>query len=169
MSSVAYCDNTGEVLAQQVRPRSAGCNDTADNIGIFQRAVEQIPGPNRTQLLFRRGRVLCGLLAWIASAGGRRHPSYTWTYSAGWTFIAREMDAVRPVDALERDSGRTLWEPAVQSDGTIREKAFMVEATSLLGDLSTWPPGTGSSYAANPCIPATPSTPAPTNSNTGCA
>jgi Transposase DDE domain group 1 len=53
----------------------------------------------------------------------------------------REMDAVPAVDALERRTGRPLWEAALQADGTVREHAFVVEVTGLLGDLSAWPPG----------------------------
>jgi len=83
----------------------------------------------------------CGLLKWIASAGGRVHPSYRWEYSTGWSFTGREMDAVLAVDALEDRTGRVLWEPALEADGTVRERAFVVEVTGLLGDLSTWPGG----------------------------
>jgi Transposase DDE domain group 1 len=140
---LVYCDNTGELLAQQLRPGDAGCNETEDNIEIFRQAVEQVPGPHRRKILFRTDGAgfSCGLLKWIASAGGRKHPSFTWEYSTGWTFTQREMDAVLAVDALEKQTGRSLWEPALEADGTIREKAFVVEITGLLGDLATWPPG----------------------------
>ena len=140
---LVYCDNTGELLAQELRPGDAGCNDTADNIEIFRRAVEQVPGPHRRKVLFRTDGAgfSCGLLKWIASAGGRVHPSYRWEYSTGWSFTGREMDAVLAVDALEDRTGRVLWEPALEADGTVRERAFVVEVTGLLGDLSTWPGG----------------------------
>ncbi len=51
------------------------------------------------------------------------------------------MDAVLGVDALEQRTSRTLWEAALQADGTVREKAFGVEVTGLLGDLPSWPKG----------------------------
>lgn len=140
---LVYCDNTGEMLAQELRPGDAGCNDTEDNIDIFRQAVEQVPGPHRRKILFRTDGAgfSCGLLKWIASAGGRVHPSFTWEYSTGWTFTGREMEAVLAVDALEQRTGRPLWEAALQADGTVREHAFVVEVTGLLGDLSAWPPG----------------------------
>jgi hypothetical protein len=124
-------------------PGDAGCNDTEDNIEIFRQAVEQLPGPRRRKILFRTDGAgfSCGLLKWIASAGGRVHPSFTWEYSTGWAFTQREMDAVLAVDALEERTGRTRWEAALQADGAVREKAFVIEVTGLLGDLSTWPPG----------------------------
>lgn len=138
-----YCDNSGEMLAQELRPGDAGCTDTADNIDIFRQAVEQLPGPHRRKILFRTDGAgfSHGLLEWIASAGGRRHPSFTWEYSTGWTFTQREMDAVLAVDALEKRTGRAVWQAALQADGTVREKAFAVEVTGLLGDLQTWPKG----------------------------
>lgn len=140
---LVYCDNTGEMLAQRLRAGDAGCNDTADNIDIFARAVAQLPGPRRRKILFRTDGAgfSCGLLEWIASAGGRTHPSFTWEYSTGWAFTQREMDAVLAVDKLQKQTGRTLWEPAVNGDGSVREKAFVVEITGLLGDLGSWPHG----------------------------
>jgi hypothetical protein len=140
---LAFCDNTGEMLAQDLRPGDAGANDTDDNIAIFEQAVAQLPGSYRRKILFRTDGAgfSCGLLKWIAAAGGRTHPSFTWEYSTGWTFTQREMDAVTAVDAMERNTGRTLWEPAIEADGTLREKASVVEITGLLGELSTWPDG----------------------------
>ncbi|MFF0094558.1 hypothetical protein ACFYSF_32010 [Streptomyces canus] len=36
---LVYCDSTGELLAQMLRPGDAGCNDTEANIEIFRQAV----------------------------------------------------------------------------------------------------------------------------------
>lgn len=140
---LVYCDNTGEMLAQQLRPGDAGCNDTADNIAVFAQAVEQLPAAHRRKILFRidGAGFSTGLLQWIATAGGRTHPSFTWHYSTGWTFTGREMDAVLALDALAKKTGRTLWEPALEADGSVREKAYVAEITGLLGDLATWPTG----------------------------
>lgn len=140
---LAYCDNTGELLAQQLRPGDAGCNDTEDNIEIFRQAVEQLPAAHRRKILFRvdGAGFSTGLLAWIAAAGGRTHPSFTWEYSVGWTFTGREMEAVFALDALQEQTGRAVWEAVLEPDGQVREKAFVAEVTGLLGDLATWPKG----------------------------
>jgi hypothetical protein len=140
---LAFCDNTGEMLAQQLRPGDAGANDTQDNIAIFEAAVAQLPGPYRREILFRTDGAgfSCGLLAWIAAAGGRVHPSFTWEYSTGWTFTDREMKAVLALDDLEKKSGRPVWQAALDADGNPREDAQVAEITGLLGDLSTWPAG----------------------------
>jgi hypothetical protein len=139
---IAYCDNTGEMLAQQLRPGDAGANDTSDNIAVFAAAVAQLPGPYRRKILFRTDGAgfSCGLLKWIASAGGRTHPSFTWEYSTGWTFTDREMRAVHALDELQQ-TGQPVWEAALDADGNARENAAVAEVTGLLGDLATWPAG----------------------------
>lgn len=140
---LAFCDNTGEMLAQELRAGDAGANDTGDNIAIFEAAVAQLPGTYRRKILFRTDGAgfSCGLLKWIAAAGCRAHPSFTWEYSTGWTFTQREMDAVTALDALERTTGRPVWEAAWDANGQARENAQVAEVTGLLGDLSTWPAG----------------------------
>lgn len=140
---LAFCDNTGEMLAQELRPGDAGANDTADNIAIFTAAVDQLPAAYRRKVLFRTDGAgfSHGLLAWIASAGGRVHPSFTWEYSTGWTFTQREMDAVLALDVLEKESGTSCWEAALDASGHAREDAVVAEITGLLGDLGTWPGG----------------------------
>jgi hypothetical protein len=140
---LAFCDNTGEMLAQRLRPGDAGANDAADNIAILAAAVEQLPWQHRKKILFRvdGAGFSHALLAWVADAGGRRSPSFTWHYSVGWAFTEREMTAVLALDALERRTGRTVWEAAVDADGTARENAQVADVTGLLGDLTTWPVG----------------------------
>lgn len=139
---LAFCDNTGEMLAQQLRPGDAGANDTGDNIAVFAAAVAQLPGTYRRKILFRTDGAgfSCGLLAWIASAGGRIHPSFTWEYSTGWTFTDREMKAVEALDALGKQ-GTPAWQAVLDTDGNARENAVVAEITGLLGDLKTWPAG----------------------------
>lgn len=140
---LALCDNTGEMLAQQLRPGDAGANDTADNIAILDAAVAQLPAAYRRKVLFRTDGAgfSHGLLAWISSAGGRVHPSFTWEYSTGWTFTQREMEAVLALDALAEQSGMSPWEAAVDASGHTRQDATVAEITGLLGDLTTWPKG----------------------------
>jgi hypothetical protein len=167
---LAFCDNTGEMLAQQLRPGDAGANDTQDNIAIFEAAVAQLPGPYRREILFRTDGAgfSCGLLAWIAAAGGRVHPSFTWEYSTGWTFTDREMKAVLPWTIWRRRvagrCGRPRWTPTGTRARTPRSpRSPACSATWVRGR-----PGTGSSCAANPCTPGTPRTPPRTRPSTRC-
>jgi hypothetical protein len=45
------CDNTGECLAEQLRPGAAGANDADDHIAVLSRAIGQVPEPWRGNLL----------------------------------------------------------------------------------------------------------------------
>jgi hypothetical protein len=45
------CDNTGECLADQLRPGTAGANNAADHIALLSRTINQIPARWRRNLL----------------------------------------------------------------------------------------------------------------------
>jgi hypothetical protein len=131
-----------------LRPGDACANDTADNIAVFDAAVAQLPAAYRRKVLFRTDGAgfSCGLLAWIASAGGRVHPSFTWEYSTGWTFTRREMGAVLALDALrgkedKRAGGHRLGKQPWTATASRARKPRSPKITGLLGDLSTWPDG----------------------------
>lgn len=47
----AWCDNTGEALAVQLRPGNAGSNTATDHIDLIGRAIAQIPAGHRRDLL----------------------------------------------------------------------------------------------------------------------
>ena len=132
---VAVCDNTGEELAQLLHPGNTTANDTGVNIDLLTRAVAQLPWWRKQKLLVRVDGAGFSheLLQWIASAGGRRSPTFRWEYSTGWAFTEREQAAVELADR------RGLWQPATDADGNAREDAFVADLTGLLGDLSAWP------------------------------
>jgi hypothetical protein len=73
------------------------------------------------------------LIDWIASAGGRKSPTFRWEYSVGWAFTAREQAAIEICDK------KNLWQSA--GDGAVREGAFVADITALLGELTGWPAG----------------------------
>lgn len=135
---VATCDNTGEELATTLHPGNVTANDADVNTDILTRAVAQLPWWRRQRILFRVDGAGFShkLIEWIASAGGRRSPTFRWEYSTGWAFTTREQEAVELVDQ------RGLWQPAAgAADGGVREGAFVADITALLGDLTGWPPG----------------------------
>lgn len=134
---LGWCDNTGELLAEHLRPGKATANDAGDNIALLAACVAQLPGPYRKKILFRvdGAGFSHAQLAWIAGRGGRTSPSYRWEYSVGWAFTEREQAAVELVEAAG------AWEPATGDDGDPREDAFVADITGLLGDLSAWPTG----------------------------
>jgi hypothetical protein len=44
---LAFCDNTGEFLAAQLRPGNAGSNTAADQITVLEQALTQLPDAYR--------------------------------------------------------------------------------------------------------------------------
>lgn len=121
---------TGEPVAGLLRPGNAGSNTATDHITTAQLALAQLPKR------FRRGR---STLIRTDSAGGT-HEFVSWlaqrgrwlSYSVGMTIIDAIHQAVLKVPA-------SVWTPAVEPDGEIRDGAWVAEFD---GDvLKGWPKG----------------------------
>lgn len=109
------CDNTGECLAEQLRPGTVGANDADEHIRLLSRAIAQIPPAWRRNLLIAidGAGATHKLLNWITSLN--REPDGDDTgmrveYSVGW-----------PVD---KHTGRAIamlpahgWAPMLAADG----------------------------------------------------
>ena len=130
----------GEPLAGLLRAGNAGSNTAADHVTVLEQAVASLP------------------------AGWRPHPVDSGDPDAPWVLVRCDSagathafaDACRgvgagfsfghPVDARVQDAVDTLnlghgWYPALDTDGGIRDGAWVAEATTLV-DLSSWPAGT---------------------------
>jgi hypothetical protein len=123
---------TGEPVAFLLRRGNAGSNTATDHVHVVQEALRQLPAHRRRT---RPGRKV--LIR--ADAAGCTHEFLRWlsrqrlSYSVGFTL---------PVDfgrTLERIPA-TAWTPAYDSDGAVRDGAWVTEVTSML-DLTSWPPG----------------------------
>ncbi len=124
-------DGTGEPVAMLLRPGNAGSNTAADHVTVVQDALAQLP----SDPAYRVGKKV---LVRIDGAGGthslieyltERRLSYSVGFSLTDTMTAA-LDLV-PEQA---------WTPAYDSDGQVRDGAWVTELTDLL-DLSTWPKG----------------------------
>jgi hypothetical protein len=125
-------DGTGEPLSVLLRPGNAGSNTAADHITVLRNALRQLPGhrvgarPGR-KVLIRIDGAGCTheLLEWIV---GQRM-----SYSVGFTL---------PTDFTEQLAKipERVWTPAYNSDGEIRDGAWIAEVTGLL-NLDSWPAG----------------------------
>lgn len=122
---------TGEPVAMLLRPGNAGSNTAADHLQVIREAVQQLPGRGADS----RGRSV--LIR--TDAAGCTHEVVDWLtrrrlgYSLGFglsTDIAARIG--RLPDAA--------WTPAYDGDGTLRDGAWVAEATGVL-DLTGWPPG----------------------------
>ncbi|MGW1257537.1 IS1380 family transposase [Streptomyces sp. NPDC002513] len=121
---------TGEPVAGLLRPGRAGSNTAADHIETTRMALAQLPKK------FRRGR---RTLIRTDSAGGT-HTFLDWltargrwlSYSVGMTITEQIHQAVLKIPA-------SVWTPAVEPGGEIRDGAWVAE---LAGDvLDGWPQG----------------------------
>jgi hypothetical protein len=127
----------GEGLAGLLRPGNAGSNTTADHITVLNWALEALPpayrpdpdNPDAPQVLIRSDSA--GATYGFAAACRKKH--------VGFSFGCPITAAIR--DAAEVLNDNDAWYPAIDTDGGIREGAWVAEATHLV-DLSKWPAGT---------------------------
>jgi Transposase DDE domain group 1 len=135
---LAWCDNTGELLAVICRPGNAGSNTAADHIAIIDAAIAAIPAKWRRNLLIT-----------IDGAGSSHavvehleklntQPGWSVAYSVGFDLDERARGAIGQMPAAG-------WEAALDPAGTARDDAQVAELTGLLragadGDrLAGWP------------------------------
>jgi DDE family transposase len=134
----AWCDNTDESPAVQLRPGNAGSNTAADHIAIVDVAIAQIPAKHRRKMLFTRDGVgsTHALVKHVTRLGAR--PGYQVHYSAGFDFD----EGIRAVLPRLPESA---WTPALDAGGMARPDAQVAKLTGLLrhsagGDrLAGWP------------------------------
>jgi hypothetical protein len=136
----AWCDNTDESLAVELRPGNAGSNTAADHIALADAAIAQVPGRYRRKMLFTCDGAgsTHDLVDHISGLNARRGCQAR--YPAGFDFDER----IRDVLPRLPETART---PALDADGTPRTDAQVAELTGLLrhsagGDrLAAWPAG----------------------------
>ena len=125
-------DGTGEPLAVALRPGNAGSNTAVDHIAIVRDALRQLPGH---QPGTRAGRKV---LIRIDGAGAT-HALLEWltgqrlSYSVGFTLPSNTEELLKLIP-------KHVWQVALDSDGHVRDGAWVAELTGLL-DLTGWPPG----------------------------
>lgn len=145
------CDNTGECVADQLRPGTAGANTASDHIALLKRAIAQIPARWRHRLLITAdgAGATHDLLTWITSLNRPAtadDPGMRVEYSVGWPVDKYTSHAIATLPAHE-------WTPMLAADGlpgtparldaesdpgTVGEVA---EITHLLPHLHRWPTG----------------------------
>lgn len=131
----AWCDNTGEMLAVQLRSGNAGANNADDHISVLTEAMSQVPMPYRRHILIRADTAGAthDLLDWLTSQHQIRGRSVE--YSIG--FPAHK--GIQVHDAIHKVPD-TAWQTAVDADGEPRDHAGVVEITDVL-NLTRWPVG----------------------------
>lgn len=130
-----WLDNSNEALAALLRSGNAGSNTAADHIKVLDLAVAQIPDEHRhgVPVLVRADSAGCtkGFLAHVRS---RREQGIDVRFSVGFAVDAAVRQAIRRLPA-------SVWMPALDAAGEIRDGAQVAEITGLL-DLTGYPDGT---------------------------
>jgi hypothetical protein len=125
-------DGTGEPLSVLLRPGNAGSNTAADHLTVLREALRQLPGHRAGT---RPGRKILVR----SDAAGATHELLDWlvsqrlSYSVGFGLPTDFAEQLAKIPAR-------VWTPAYNSDGEIREGAWVAEISGLL-HLTNWPKG----------------------------
>ncbi|MEJ8660992.1 IS1380 family transposase [Streptomyces sp. MS1.AVA.4] len=128
----AWCANTAESLAMELRPGNAGANTVADHIRILADALAQIPHSSQAKILVRvdGAGATHGPLEHLEMLNTARR---TVRYSVGWKMTESDEQAIARLP-------ETAWETSLKQNGDLQEGYFIAE----LSDLNTregWPEG----------------------------
>jgi hypothetical protein len=135
---LAFCDNTGELLAVIARKGSAGSNTAADHIAVIDAAIAAIPARWRRNLLITIDGAGSSHAVIEHLTALNNRPGWSVAYSVGFDLDTRARTAIAQMPA-------TGWEPALDAAGLARADAQVAELTGLLrhsagGDrLAGWP------------------------------
>lgn len=125
----------GEALAGLLRPGNAGSNTAADHVTVLAMALAALPELARP----RPGEADSPRVVARSDSAGATHAFAQACRDRGvWFSFGFPVDVriQSIVDQIPAD----CWKPAIDTDGGIRDGAWVVEATGLI-DLSTWPSG----------------------------
>ena len=125
-------EGTGEPLGMLLRKGNAGSNTAADHIDVLRKSLRQLPS-------YRSGTRPGRRVLVRTDAAGCTHEFLDWvvgqrlSYSVGFTLPSDFGTQLAKLPAA-------AWTEAYEADGSIREGAWVAEATGLL-DLDGWPKG----------------------------
>src|ERR1700736_4504115 len=122
---MAWCDNTGELLAIIPRPGNAGSNTAADHIAIIDAAIAAVPAKWRHNLLVTIDGA--GSSHAVVEHLTKRNARRGWSvhYSVGFDLDERVRVAIGQLPA-------STWEPALDPHGKARQDAQVAELAGLL-------------------------------------
>jgi hypothetical protein len=125
----------GEALAGLLRPGNAGSNTAADHITVLDAALAALPEQARPAP-GDPGSVR--VVARSDSAGATHAFAQACRDRGVWFSFGFPVDM--RIQAIVDQVPEHCWEPAIESDGGIRDGAWVVEVTGML-DLTAWPAG----------------------------
>ena len=130
----------GEALAGLLRNGNAGANTASDHAIVLHQALESLPvdwrphpenpdDPDKPRVLVR------------CDTAGATHTFADARRAAGVGFSFGYPVDTRVQDAVDTLNLADAWYPAIETDGGIRDGAWIAEATGLV-NLAIWPTGT---------------------------
>lgn len=129
----------GEALAGLLRKGNAGSNTASDHITVLDMALAGLPEHARPRPGVEPGTWEGARLLARSDSAGATHAFAKACIERGIGFsFGFPVDAriQRIVDVIPEQ----CWHPAIQTDGDLREGAWVAEATGMI-DLSSWPEG----------------------------
>lgn len=126
---LAYCDETREALASELRPGNAGANCAADQITAVEQAVGQIPAEHAADIE----------IVVRADTAGASYELADFCRDGQVRFTVG-LPIPEPVRTAILAAPERAWRPAVDQDGSPRANGQVCEITDRL-DLSGWPEG----------------------------
>jgi hypothetical protein len=128
----AWCANTTESLAMQLRPGNAGANTVSDHIAVLTDALTQIPGSSAAKILVRvdGAGATHGLLEHLEALNTARR---TVRYTVGWKITDEDERAIARLP-------KAAWEVSLHQDGSLQEGYSVAELTGL-NTREGWPQG----------------------------
>jgi hypothetical protein len=130
----------GEALAGLLRTGNAGSNTASDHIIVLEQALASLPVGWRPHPGGRADSDACRVLVRCDTAGAT-HKFADACRAAGVGFSFGYPVDVRVQDAVDTLNLGRGWYPAIDTNGGIRDGAWVAEATTLV-NLSSWPAGT---------------------------
>ncbi|WP_051441748.1 IS1380 family transposase, partial [Arthrobacter sp. H14] len=150
IASIDYgpADGTGEILAALLRPGNAGANSADDHISVFDTATAALPDGFHDQIGQLIGEKV---LIRTDSAGASR--KFLWhIHEAGAQFSVSYPVPSGKAHMVDWISDKQYWEPALNTDGSERADAWVINATDVI-PLADYPPGTKLFLRAEPLHP----------------
>jgi Transposase DDE domain group 1 len=130
-----WCANTGESLAMELRPGSAGSNTAADHISGLSAALAQVPASFRRKVIIRLDGAGASH-AFIEHMVNLEIPDGALLFTCGWTITQTDEDDIRKIPAQ-------AWKPGVGQDGHAEEDTD----ANALGESSSLPGEPGGEHA----------------------
>jgi hypothetical protein len=125
----------GEALSGLLRPGNAGSNTAADHITVLDHALASLPAQARP----RPGDADSPRVVARSDSAGATHAFAQTCRDRGvWFSFGFPVDT--RIQQIVDQVPDHCWEPAIESDGGIRDGAWVADVTGML-DLTTWPEG----------------------------